>query len=101
PIDVSDYRSIVQSIGSTVSYGKRQLIKMHLNLIERDEDTDGVSLETITEDQAKDLESAIQETKMDRGRFLVFMGVGDVKDILARDLKKAINAIDVKRRMAK
>src|SRR3990167_44950 len=29
PMDASEYRSNVQSIGSTVSYGKRQLIKMH------------------------------------------------------------------------
>ncbi len=98
PIDSSDFRSTVQSIGSTVSYGKRQLIKLHLNIVERDEDTDGVDLETISEEQAKDLETAIKDVKMDRGRFLVFMGVGDVREILKKDLKKAANAIDVKRR---
>ena len=74
------------------------MIKMHLNLVERDEDTDGVNLATISDEQAKDLEAALQEVKADKGKFLVFMGCGAVKDILARDLAKAVNAIDVKRR---
>jgi len=101
PMDASDYRSNVQSIGSTVSYGKRQLIKLHLNLIERDEDDDGSGgAQPITESQAADLEAMLTEVKADKGKFLVFMGVGEVKDILARDMKKATNALEVKRRNA-
>lgn len=41
PIDSSDFRSVVQNAGSTISYARRQLLKMHLNIIERNEDTDG------------------------------------------------------------
>lgn len=99
PLDSSEYRTNVQSIGSTLSYGKRYLIKMHLNLIERDEDDDGNGGSApITEDQAKDIEALMTEVKADKARFLVFMGAGEVSSILSRDFSKAINALEAKRR---
>lgn len=97
PLDKSDFRSDVQSIGSTVSYGKRQLIKMHLNLIERDEDTDGNRLDSLTPDQAKDLEALADEVGADKKRFLEYMGAASFEAILARDLRKAITALEAKR----
>jgi hypothetical protein len=91
-------RTGIQDIGSTSSYAQRYLIKMWLNMAETDEDTDGNSSEKITDDQAKDLEIAVQDAGMDKGRFFVFMGVGGFDEILASDWKKAINAVDTKRR---
>lgn len=102
PMDASDYRSNVQSIGSTVSYGKRQLIKMHLNLIEKDEDDDGSGgAAPISADQAKDLETLIVDAKADRARFLAYMGVNKIDEILARDYGKACTALESKRRGSK
>jgi len=99
PIDKSDFRSNVQSIGSTVSYGKRQLIKMHLNLVERGEDDDGQGgSKLITEDQSKDLEAMITEVGADKARFLAYMDANSIEAILARDLPKAIAALEAKRR---
>jgi hypothetical protein len=90
-------RPAIQDAGSTVSYARRYLLKMHLNIIERDEDSDGESRKTITEDQAKDLRAAVQEVGMDVPRFLLYMAVGAMEEILAVDYRKAINAIEVKR----
>jgi len=99
PVDMQGAKSGVQSVGSTVSYGRRYLIKMLLNLIERSEDDDGMGGSApITDAQAADLEAMLEEVKADKGKFLVFMGVGDVKDILAKDMKKATNALETKRR---
>ena len=99
PMDASEYRSNVQSIGSTVSYGKRQLIKMHLNLVEVNEDDDGQGGDKpITENQATDLQAFIEEVKADKARFLHFMGVEKLGAILARDYQKAINSLETKRR---
>jgi hypothetical protein len=101
PIDSSDYRSNVQSIGSTVSYGKRQLIKMHLNLIECGEDDDGAGgAKPISPAQAAAIATSLVEVGFDQGRFLKFMGVAEVADILARDYQKAQSAIEEKRRTA-
>lgn len=91
-------RTAIQDDGSTASYAQRYLFKMHLNMAETDEDTDGNSAEKITDAQAKDLQCAAEEAGVDKGRFFTFMGVGGFNEILATDLKKALNAIDTKRR---
>lgn len=91
-------RTGIQDDGSTTAYACRYLMKMHLDIAETDEDTDGNSAEKITDDQAKDLEIQVKEQWADTAKFLFFMGVGDIRDILATDWKKAQNAVDVKRR---
>ena len=99
PLDTQGAKSSVQGVGSTVSYGRRYLLKMLLGIVERGEDDDGNGgSQPITEAQAADMTALIEEVKADLGKFLVFMGVGAVKDILARDHKKAINALEAKRR---
>lgn len=101
PLDASEYRSNVQSIGSTVSYGKRQLIKMHLNLIERGEDDDGQGgAKPITAEQAKKLVADAIELKLDHAKFLVYMGAEKIEAILARDWQKADNFMKARRRNA-
>jgi len=103
PPDNSGSKNGAQAIASTIAYGRRILTKMFFNLIEADADNDhdGNNPTKISQEQAKDLEAAIQEVKMDKGRFLVYMHVGDVRDILVKDLPVALNAIDVKRRGVK
>lgn len=101
PFDKSEYRSGAQSEGSTISYARRALLTMLLNLVTRDIDTDGLKLEPISEEQVKDLHAMIDEVKADRKRFMDFMGVTDVKDILIRDYVKAVNALESKRRSRK
>jgi hypothetical protein len=96
-VDNSGSKNGAQAIISTVSYGRRALTKMFFNLIEGGEDTDGNNPTPITADQVRDLEAKLTEVGMDRKRFMVFMGVGDLADILAKDWKKAMNACDVKR----
>lgn len=98
PLDASEYRTKVQSTGSTMSYGRRQLIKMHLNIIERDEDNDGQDLEPITQQQVDDLTVLMEEVKVSKARFLKYMGVKELSDILQRDYQKGIAALETKRR---
>jgi len=102
PVDAQGAKSPVQGVGSTVSYGRRYLIKMLLNITERGEDDDGQGgSQPITEAQAADLAALLTETKSDEPRFLTFMGVARVEDILARDYKRAVTALETKRRGAK
>lgn len=99
-------RSDVQDVGSTISYGRRQLIKMHLNLIERDEDTDGINPTKLSIEQAAQIYAAFAETitrdgkpfKINQAKFLQHMGVDKVENILSRDFGKAKNAIETWRR---
>lgn len=99
PLDVSDFRTNVQSIGSTLSYGKRYLIKMHLNIVEKEEDDDGMGgAKPITKEQALDLQALIDEVKADKVRFLRYMKVDALENILRRDHKAAITALESKRK---
>lgn len=99
PIDTSDYRTGIQSIGSTVSYARRYLLKMHLNIVERNEDDDGQGGgRFISEEQVKDLETLIQDVKADKARFLEYMGVETLAAIPLRDRTKAVNALEAKRK---
>lgn len=97
PHDSSGSKNGIQAVGSTVSYGRRMLVKMFFNLIEHGEDTDGNDPTTLTDDQAKDLEAMISEVRADKAKFLQFMGVDSLSAILARDHTKAINALETKR----
>jgi hypothetical protein len=98
PMDSSQFRSDVQSIGATVSYARRQLIKMHLNIVEAGEDTDGINLEAISDEQVVDLKSMVEAVGADTDRFLQFMGVDAIGAILKRDYKRAVSALESKRR---
>lgn len=91
-------RPAIQDSGSTVSYARRYLLKMHLNIIEKDEDTDGESRAAITDEQQKDLLAALDEVKFDKAKFLDYMGVKEIAEIQKRDWKRAMNAIDYRRR---
>jgi ERF superfamily. len=101
PLDAQGAKSPVQGVGSTVSYGRRYLIKMLLNVTERGEDDDGMGGATITEAQAADLGALLDEVKADKARFFAFMGVANLSEILARDHAKALNALETKRRNAR
>ena len=94
-------RPAIQDAGSTSQYAKRYLLFQALNLVATDEDTDGESLEPITKDQALDLESALQAVGGDKVAFLRYMDVASFGAIIVRDYKKAIEAIESKRRAKK
>ena len=96
PLDSSGAKNAVQSVGSTISYGRRMLVKMFFNLMEKGEDTDSEDPTPIPAEDAMRIHELLAETKSDVGRFLQFMGVNKVEDILMRDLLKANNALRVK-----
>lgn len=94
-------RTSVQDDGSTASYALRYLEKMHLNIVETSEDDDGNGgSKPITEEQVKQLVTEIAETGMDMGRFMAYMHVGEIKEIVQKNFRTATNYLDVKRRKA-
>jgi hypothetical protein len=99
PIDASDYRSEVQSVGSTVTYGKRQLLTMMFNIVTRGADNDGHGGDVkITEDQARDLQVLMDEVKQDVPRFLKYFEIEKVSDLPAKELRGAIIDLERKRK---
>ncbi len=99
PIDASDFRSSVQSVGSTITYAKRQLLAMKFNIVTRGADNDGQgSDKTITDEQAMDLQTLMDEVKQDVPRFLKHFGIEKVSDLPAKELRGAIQDLERKRR---
>ena len=91
-------RSPVQAVASTLTFARRQLIIMALHIVVRDEDKDGADLERISEDQLRDLHGLMTEVAADETRFLRFIGVERLEDILVRDFDKAISQLERKRK---
>lgn len=96
-MDKSGNKNAVQASSSTLTYGRRNLYKMLLDIDEDGDDTDGIDPEPIDEEQVKDLEALIEEVKADKERFLTYMEVDALSGITAGTFKKAVDALEVKR----
>jgi hypothetical protein len=93
PIDTSEFRSAVQNSSSTISFGKRQLVKMALNLVEKGEGIGAGPLAFITPEQLKDLQTMIADGKADLGRFLTHFRIAKLEELSVRDYKEAASML--------
>lgn len=92
-------RPAIQDDGSTVSYARRYLITMHLNLVFKDQDTDGEDPKLIDEDQIKTIDTLLADTKSNRDVFFkMIAGVEKLELIPARDYRRIINSLQIKLR---
>jgi len=98
PADKGPGRNDVQAQGSTISYAKRYLVMMLLNLVTTGEDDDGhaAGAKTVNDDQTKELEELIVKAGADREKFLEHFKVTDVTDLTAADYKKALALLKAK-----
>ncbi len=93
-------RPAIQDAGSTVSYARRYLIKMHLNIIETDEDNDGNDRAVISPEQVREINTLLVDSQMNKERFLrLIAGAESIEFILARDYKRAVDALQETIRM--
>lgn len=99
-IDASGAKNNVQGVGSTISYGKRYLAGMLLNLIFEGEDDDGTTAGAggpITDEQVAYITDMLRKLGPDQtAPFLKYMGVGTVQEISVYDYSKAVAALEPK-----
>ena len=103
PPDAGPGRNALQAIGSSHSYGKRYLTAGILNLIMEGADDDARSVGYITDQQLDSIMDLTHECGMDKdaasmSKFLEYMSAKAPREILARDYKKAVTALESKRR---
>lgn len=96
--DSSGGKTAIQGSVSTISYGKKTLLKMFFNLVEKGTDKDGAETAALTQDQAETINSLLSEVGADRNAFLKYMGYASISEILAKDYQKAVTALQSKRR---
>lgn len=103
PLDTGPGRNNLQAMGSTLSYGRRYVAEMLLNITREGVDDDGASYGSvrISEQEADEVFRLIQETKSDQVKFLEFMQVNSIADITVDQLPRALNLLHAKaKRMA-
>ena len=99
--DNSGGKNNIQAIGSTVKYLERYTLLGATGLAAKEKDDDGrlsEPVERITENQAADLRSLIDEVKADEAKFLRYMKVNGLEDIAKQALDSAIRALEAKRK---
>lgn len=98
PADTGPGRNAVQAQGSTLSYAKRYLVMMLLNLVTTGEDDDGESAgsKTVTDQMVLDMEELIATSGADRGKFLEHFKVTEISDLSSKDYTKAMALLKAK-----
>jgi hypothetical protein len=99
-IDSSGGKNNLQGMGSTFSYGKKYVAVMLLNLIFEDEDDDGQSYDTISMEEAVEIDNRLRAAKADKKAFLDYFKVVEVRMIPKKLHKDVIAAIVKKEKQA-
>jgi hypothetical protein len=101
PVDNGAGRNAVQSVGSTTSYARRYLLGMHLNLVTRDEDDDGMGgagKEPITAAQVVELRKQLEESGSNVERFLKWIGAASLEEVVSAKYGRALKFVEEKKR---
>ncbi len=98
PLDKNEYRTSMQDRKSTESFAHRNLLFMHLNIVQRGQDNDGQDESKITQEQEQDLIAIMEEVKQDKAKFFKFFGIEKVSDLPAKEFEGAIRDLERKRR---
>jgi hypothetical protein len=96
PLDTGPGRNNLQAMGSTISYGKKYLAFMLLNIVTEGQDDDGLKSSQIDADQTDILEKKIIEVGADRPKFLKLFEIKEVGLLQKRDFDKAIAFLNLK-----
>lgn len=100
PVDSASAMSEQQKYVAALSFAKRMSLVQVLGLTTSDPDTDGMDPETISDDQASELQALAEEVRADDAKFLTYMGVKSYHEIRRGDLNKAVMALEEKRKRA-
>jgi len=97
-IDTGGAKNSVQAVGSTISYGKRYLVGMLLNLVFEGEDDDGkaAGYAPISEEQAAEIKRKLMETDADVKKFLELVNAKSVDEISVDKYALAMIALNRK-----
>lgn len=97
--DNTGNKNSIQAIGSTVAYLERYTLYAILGLASRemDDDGEGSSEPTVSDEQLANIDALIMETGTDINKFCVFMKVNELAAIKAKDYELAVKALVTKR----
>lgn len=88
--------SPAQKFGAVLTYCKRMTLSQVAGIRIGDGDNDAAPGEPISEGQMLDMETMISDSKADKARFLVFMGIENLDDMRASEYPRAMNFLKAK-----
>ena len=99
PADKSGSKNDIQSIGSTITYLERYTLLGLTGLATYEQDDDGQAAgepsKFIDEAQVSKITEYFDNYKISKQKFLDYMKVAKVEEILTKDYDKAINALNI------
>ncbi|WP_273760974.1 ERF family protein, partial [Bartonella sp. AU16XJBT] len=99
PFDTTGSKNNVQAVGSTISYARRYLLGMLLNVARKEDDTDGITLLAgISPEQMNEIKELITKTQSEESRLLSFIGVKKLKDMSYKQAQTALFSLKKKQR---
>jgi hypothetical protein len=96
--DASGGKNGIQAIGSAATYLARYTLLMATGLAARDQDNDGRDANTISAEQKEELISLMKETDTDTKKYLEYLGVRALDEILVIGFTNAKDALLRKRK---
>ena len=100
PSDMTGSKNAIQAIGSTVSYLERYTLFAILGISSKELDDDGTAAgtETITDNQARDLQALLSEVNADIGKFKKLYHIENLIDLPLSQYAKAVKQAEGKRK---
>lgn len=80
PIDVQEQRTAMQNMGATITYARRYLIGMLLNITTTQDDNDGAAI-PVSNQKLNEIRRLIRATGTDMQKVLNFAGVKDLTEL--------------------
>jgi len=95
-----DVMTKTHATGAAMSYGMRYLLKFIFNVAIGEDDNDGNAPkgESISDEQAANIEALLTEVGADRAKFLAWAGVAKVEHIAAKLYKTCVGQLEKKRK---
>ena len=90
----------VQASGSTLSYGRRYLSLLIFNVSTTDDDDGNAPIETVSDEQAANLQALAEEVAADVPKFCRWLKVERLSDIPAAQYSRAVELLEEKRKHA-
>lgn len=103
--DTGPGRNAIQATASAEAYGRRYALTAGFAITTADPDDDaqaaGGSPDTITDEQAANLQALAEEVGADRAKFLAWAGVDRLADLPASKLPAAVRMLEAKRKASR
>ncbi|EJF82924.1 ERF family protein [Candidatus Bartonella washoeensis] len=99
PFDATGSKNNIQAVGSTLTYARRYLLGMLLNVARKEDDTDGITLLSgVTPEQMNKIRELIEQTQADESKLLSFIGVKKFTDMSYKQAQTALFSLKKKQR---